>query len=61
MNYDKMAKFFMEEGLTNAELTFYNRNNGNLVKNTIRFDISADDYQWSISAQPIKMENTDDE
>ena len=60
MNYDNMAKFFMEEGLTNAEVVFYNKRSDNVVKNTIRFEISGDDYQWSISAQPIRMDNDDE-
>lgn len=58
MNYDELADFLRNDGLTNAELTFYTRNSSSVVKNTIRFDLSKDDYQWSISSQPIRMENS---
>jgi len=53
MDYNELAKIFQAEGLSNAEITFYTKGP---VKNTIRFDLSQDDYQWSISSQPIKTD-----
>lgn len=57
MDMDKLAHMLQNPDNVLAEVTVYTHKNGNLVRETITIDYSADgDYQWSRTTRPIVVE-----